>query len=65
MKMSNWRTRAKEKWTKNRGKNWQYNSNPIERFRYCLHEWRWCAFNDSMSWFSNTIWWVKGYLGVK
>lgn len=61
--LKGWRKNAYEKWSENRFKT-EWSNNPIKRFKYCLHEWRWNAFHSQITWFSNTYHWFKIYLGV-
>jgi len=62
LNMPTWRVKAYVRWRKNRHKtNWS--KNPVKRYRYCLHEWRWFIFQNYSFWYS-TKHWVGAYLGL-
>ncbi len=61
--LSMWRKKAYLKWRENRYST-EWSKNFIKRFKYCLHEWRWWAFQTNSTWSGNTKHWIGVYIGL-
>ena len=54
---------AKEQWKKAQYIT-KWNNNPIDRYRYCLHEYQWDIFNTKISINSARWFWIQVYFGL-